>query len=102
MSLSNKIIIYKRNKIEDDRGFFLKVINGKESNLPKHTGEVYITSAKPGEMKGGHYHTIAKEWFTLISGVCLLKLMDTETNECLEFQLDSYKFGTKLYFGCLL
>lgn len=89
MSLSEKIITYKRNKIEDSRGWFLKVINGTESNLPKSTGEVYLTMATPGEMKGGHYHPLANEWFTLITGECLLKLEDIETNEYKEIFLNS-------------
>jgi dTDP-4-dehydrorhamnose 3,5-epimerase-like enzyme len=89
MSLSEKIVIYTRNKIEDNRGWFLKIINGKEADLPKHTGEIYLTLANPGEMKGGHYHPIANEWFTLIQGTCILKLEDVETKECLEIELDS-------------
>jgi len=89
MSLSEKIVTYKRNKIEDSRGWFLKVINGTESNLPKSTCEVYLTMATPGEMKGGHYHPLANEWFTLITGECLLKLEDVETKEYREIILNS-------------
>ena len=89
MNLSEKIISYKRNKIEDHRGWFLKVITGMEANLPNSTGEVYLTMAKPGEMKGGHYHPIANEWFTLITGKCLLKLEDIETKEYHEICLSA-------------
>ncbi|HEY9221974.1 MAG TPA: WxcM-like domain-containing protein [Lutibacter sp.] len=99
MSLSERIITYKRNKIEDHRGWFLKVINGKETDLPKHTGEIYLTLAKPGEMKGGHYHPIANEWFTLIQGTCVLKLADVETKEYLEIELDSQEPVT-VYVPC--
>lgn len=89
MSLSEKIISYKRKKIEDSRGWFLKVINGAESNLPRHTGEVYLTMATPGQMKGGHYHPLANEWFTLITGECILKLEDMETQERKEIHLNA-------------
>lgn len=89
MSLEEKIITYKRNKIEDSRGWFLKVINGTEYNLPKSTGEVYLTMAMPGEMKGSHYHLVANEWFTLITGECILKLEDIKTKEYKEFFLKS-------------
>lgn len=88
-NLSKKIISYERNKIEDQRGWFLKIITGKEVNLPNLTGEIYITSAKPHQMKGGHYHRLANEWFTVIKGSCLLKLEDLITKETLEFRLDS-------------
>lgn len=89
MSINNKVKIIKRNRLEDCRGWFLKVINGLEDNLPHSTGEVYVTSAKAGEAKGGHYHPKANEWFTLIVGNCLLKLVDVENNESMELKLSS-------------
>ena len=86
--LSDKIRIIPRRKIEDSRGYFYKVIDGKEESLPNYTGEVYITMAKPFEAKGGHYHPLANEWFTLIKGSCTLELVDLTTNEKLNLRLD--------------
>jgi dTDP-4-dehydrorhamnose 3,5-epimerase-like enzyme len=67
MSEQMQVHIIERKKIEDTRGWFLKVIDGNEPGNP-FPCEIYITSAKPGESKGRHYHTKAKEWFTLIKG----------------------------------
>ena len=78
--LSERIEIISRNKIEDIRGWFLKVVDRNEVNNP-FPCEVYITSAKPGETKGGHYHKKAKEWFTMIKGEGLLTVINIETNE---------------------
>jgi dTDP-4-dehydrorhamnose 3,5-epimerase-like enzyme len=89
MNLEAKIKIIERKKIEDSRGWFLKVINGLEDNLPPYTGEVYVTNATPGEAKGGHYHEKANEWFTLIFGQCEVKLVDLKTGEKLSLQLQS-------------
>ncbi|MDB4302843.1 WxcM-like domain-containing protein [bacterium] len=72
--------IIKRNKISDSRGWFLKVLDGNEDYLKKEIGEFYVTVAHPNKFKGGHYHDIANEWFTLISGKCILELYDTESN----------------------
>ena len=99
MSLSERIIIYKRNKIEDSRGWFLKAITGKESNLPQSTGEVYVTMATPEQMKGGHYHPLANEWFTLITGECVLKLINPETKERLDIFLNANESQT-IYVPC--
>lgn len=41
-------------------------MTGTKPLLPSYTGEIYSTMAKPHQEKGRHYHTIAKEWFTLI------------------------------------
>ena len=86
-SLNKKISAIKRNLIHDHRGWFLKVINGSE--VDNHfTGEVYITSAKPGESKGGHYHLIAREWFTLLKGNAVLTIIDIDSYEKLEISLN--------------
>ena len=87
MDIASKIKFIERKKIQDSRGWFLKVINGLEENLPNHTGEVYLTNATPGESKGGHYHPKANEWFTLITGTCEVKLVDILTGEKLTIQL---------------
>jgi dTDP-4-dehydrorhamnose 3,5-epimerase-like enzyme len=89
MSLKSKIAIIPRDRLTDDRGWFLKAINGKEQGLPAHTGEVYFTSALPGKSRGGHYHLLATEWFTLLQGECRLRLRDTKTNEEMELQLSA-------------
>lgn len=81
MAQIDKVQIIKRSLITDERGWFLKAITGTEENIPSHTGEVYLTMAKPGQSKGGHYHPEAVEWFTLIEGKALLKLEDVKTHQ---------------------
>ena len=76
-----------RTLIRDARGWFLKVIDGHEPGN-RFPGEVYFTSAKPGETRGGPYHKLTNEWFTLISGKAVLKLTDTDSNESTAMDLD--------------
>lgn len=87
MSLKEKIKIIPRQLMKDDRGWFLKAITGKEEGLPAMTGEVYLTMGKPGESKGGHYHPKAMEWFTLVKGNVMLKLVDMNTLEKMQIML---------------
>lgn len=56
-SLLEKVKVINRRLIVDDRGWFLKTITGKEEGIPSHTGEVYLTMGKPGQARGGHYHS---------------------------------------------
>ena len=81
MSQIDKVQIIPRCLIADDRGWFFKAITGTEEGIPSHTGEVYLTMGKPGQVKGGHYHPEAVEWFTIIEGRAVLKLEDMETHE---------------------
>lgn len=87
MAQIDKVKIIKRRLISDERGWFLKAISGTEENLPSHTGEVYLTMARPGQAKGGHYHPVAVEWFTLVYGEGLLKLEDMETHQKMDIPL---------------
>jgi len=86
-SLQEKVKIIPRQLIEDDRGWFLKVITGKEENIPNYTGEIYLTMGLPGETKGGHYHVEALEWFTLIAGKATLRVEDINTHEHMEIPM---------------
>ncbi|HXS55474.1 MAG TPA: dTDP-4-dehydrorhamnose 3,5-epimerase family protein [Hanamia sp.] len=87
-NLNDKIYSIKRDLLQDSRGWFLKVINGTEPHNRLEC-EVYITSAKPGESKGGHYHLVANEWFTLVKGKALLTTIDISSKEKAEFSLNS-------------
>ncbi len=89
-TLNEKIYAIERNLIQDSRGWFLKVITGKEVDNPFGC-EVYITSAKPFESKGGHYHLKAREWFTLIKGDALLTIIDINSNKKSEIELSGTK-----------
>ena len=86
MNANNTVRKISRNLIKDNRGYFLKVINGNEPDNP-FACEVYITSAKPGESKGGHYHLKAREWFTLIKGEALLTIIDVVTLEVVKIRI---------------
>ena len=87
--MSNKIEIIKRKKLIDDRGWFLKILTGKENGLPNHSGEIYVVCGSPNQTRGGHYHLKAKEWFTLISGKAVLNLFDINTLEKDSIVIDS-------------
>ena len=88
MALKDKITIIERKKLGDTRGWFMKVIDGKEKGLPNHTGEIYLTHASgKGQVRGNHYHNKAKEWFTLLQGKAELKLMDMHTKEIITIEL---------------
>jgi len=90
MSLKEKITIIERKKLGDSRGWFLKVIDGKEEGLPDYTGEIYLTHASGiNQVRGNHYHPKATEWFTLLEGDAELKLKDMETEELYSIMLNA-------------
>lgn len=89
--LENRVKIISRRLIEDERGWFLKAITGTEEGIPSHTGEVYLTMGHPNQIKGGHYHPEAVEWFTVIEGEAILRLEDIITHERMEITMSLYE-----------
>lgn len=86
-TIKERIRVIPRHLIKDERGWFFKAITGTEENIPSHTGEVYITMGHSGQIKGGHYHPEAVEWFTVIGGKAILRLEDIETHERMEIPM---------------
>ena len=91
MSQIEKVQIIPRRLITDERGWFLKAMTGTEYGIPSHTGEVYLTMGKPGQAKGGHFHPVAVEWFTIIEGEAMLKLEDMVTHERMDIEMSLEK-----------
>jgi dTDP-4-dehydrorhamnose 3,5-epimerase-like enzyme len=91
MSHLDEVTFIARIPRPDARGWFLKVIYGDEAHLPSGTGEVYVVTALPGQVRGNHYHPAASEWFTVISGTAQLYLCDLATGEKQQHTLDAAK-----------
>lgn len=89
MPLSDRITVIPRRLIADERGWFLKVVDGGEAGIPDQVGEVYLTMAVPGQARGNHYHPRTDEWFTIVAGSALLLVTDPASGERGEYRLDA-------------
>jgi dTDP-4-dehydrorhamnose 3,5-epimerase-like enzyme len=89
MRLIERLTIIPRRLIADERGWFVKVIDGGEAGIPPRTGEVYLTMAVPGQARGNHYHPQTDEWFTIVSGTARLLVADPVSGERAELALDA-------------
>jgi dTDP-4-dehydrorhamnose 3,5-epimerase-like enzyme len=89
MARIDQLELIPRRLRADSRGWFLKVIDGKEPGLPQHTGEVYLTMANPGQVRGNHFHHKAREWFTVVMGRAEVLVRDPQTQEERSLTLDA-------------
>jgi dTDP-4-dehydrorhamnose 3,5-epimerase-like enzyme len=53
---------------EDARGWLVKLLMREHITGSREFGEIYLTAAHAGEVKGNHYHAQAREWFCVIQG----------------------------------
>ncbi|QHC07520.1 hypothetical protein GRF56_08860 [Aeromonas veronii] len=83
-----KIKIYDLKRSYDDRGWFLKVINGSEPYHSELIGDIYFVCGRQKGIRGNHYHIKTDEWFCVITGSCSLHLTDIDSCEKLVLELD--------------
>lgn len=82
------IKIKKLDIKRDERGWFAEIVRNEDLNdTSKPLGQLYVTTANPGQTKGKHYHTRKTEWFCVIKGQGLLTLIDKTTNERQEIEM---------------
>ena len=89
MRLIDQVRFLPRRLIADERGWFLKTLDGGEDGLPGAVGEVYLTMAVPGQARGNHYHPQCAEWFTIVQGRALLMVADPRSGERAQWWLDA-------------
>lgn len=75
--------------ITDNRGWLAEIIRPDIVNN-KHLGLVLVTTAKPGMIKGNHYHKRKKEWYFVVKGRGLLKVWSKDKT-----QEESMEIGEK-------
>src|SRR3989344_5552664 len=81
-----KLNIKKLDVKRDDRGWLAEIIRPEDVGFEKF-GQILITTALPGKIKGKHYHKRKKEWYCVIKGNGLLTIQDRKTGEKNEMEL---------------
>jgi len=78
-NVENKMIegvkVKKLKIIPDERGRLMEILRSDDDMFVKF-GQVYMTTAKPGVVKGWHWHKLQYDSFTCVSGKMLLALYD--------------------------
>jgi dTDP-4-dehydrorhamnose 3,5-epimerase len=77
--------------IPDERGRLMEILRA-DDNLFQKFGQVYMTTAYPGVVKGWHYHAKQVDHFAVVRGMIKLVLFDQRADsptrgECNEFYL---------------
>ncbi len=72
---------YKLNGYEDIRGTFYEILKTQES------GQLGISTTKPGVTRGNHYHNTKNEKFLVIKGKALIELRDVYSDKVIEYNI---------------
>jgi UDP-2-acetamido-2,6-beta-L-arabino-hexul-4-ose reductase len=81
------VVVREAQYHADSRGWLLKAVP-REFIGENSFGEIYLSGAKPGEVKGIHYHKETTEWFCIIMGEGTLNLEDIRTGEKMTLKMN--------------
>lgn len=88
----NGLKIKKLNVIPDERGRLMEILRCDDSEFSKF-GQVYMTTAYPGVVKGWHYHKKQIDNMAAIKGMMKLVLYDNRPDS------PTYKELNEIFFG---
>ncbi|MBI4436601.1 MAG: dTDP-4-dehydrorhamnose 3,5-epimerase family protein [Candidatus Omnitrophica bacterium] len=78
--------------IPDERGRLMEILRTDDEVFRKF-GQIYLTVAYPGVVKGWHYHKVQYDNFACVSGMIKLVLYDARENSQTYKKIDEFFMG---------
>ncbi len=82
----------KLRVIPDERGRLMEILRADDELFSKF-GQVYMTAAYPGVVKGWHYHKKQTDHFAVISGMIKLVLYDGRKDSPTKGEINEFFLG---------
>ena len=73
------VMVKQLKVIPDERGRLMEILRSDDEAFIKF-GQVYMTTAYPGVIKGWHYHKLQTDNFAVVQGMIKLVLYDSREN----------------------
>lgn len=84
---TKKLIVHN-----DERGRLAELLRADDKIFTKF-GQVYITTAYPGAVKGWHYHKKQYDYFSCVKGMIKLVLYDSRNNSKTKGEINEFFIG---------
>lgn len=81
-----KLTIKKLDIKRDERGWLAEVVRPEDVG-DSSFGQILVTTAGPGHIKGNHYHKRKTEWYCVLQGKALLTIINNKTRERKEISM---------------
>ncbi len=92
MNLIEGVKIKKLKVIPDERGWLMEMLRCDDPFFQKF-GQVYLTVAYPGVVKGWHYHRKQTDHFTVVSGMLKVVLYDDREGSPTRGEINEFFMG---------
>ncbi len=81
-----KLNVKKLEVHKDDRGWLAEILRPEDVGGSPF-GQILVTTAHPGQIKGNHYHRRKREWYCVVAGRGKLTVTDRKTRETVELEM---------------
>jgi len=75
MEYISGVKVQKLRLITDERGWLMEMLRSDDEIFQKF-GQVYMSMAYPGAVKGWHYHKVQSDYFVIVKGMMKVVLYD--------------------------
>ena len=90
--LIDGVEIKKLRLIPDERGYLMEMLRSDDGIFRKF-GQVYLSAAYPGVVKGWHYHKVQTDFFTIVSGMMKVVLYDGREGSPTHGEINEFFMG---------
>ena len=84
--------VKKLKVIPDERGRLMEMLRS-DDDLFKKFGQVYLTAAYPGVVKGWHYHKVQWDHFVCVRGMMKVVLYDSRDDSPTKGEVNEFFLG---------
>jgi dTDP-4-dehydrorhamnose 3,5-epimerase len=88
------VVVKKLKVIPDERGFLMEMLRC-DDDFFKEFGQVYLSVAYPGVVKGWHYHKTQTDHFTVVKGMLKVVLYDQREGSATKGEINEFFIGEK-------
>ena len=93
------VVVKKLKVIPDERGRLMEMMRSDDDGFEKF-GQVYMTTAYPGVVKGWHYHKKQSDNMVVVAGMMKIVLYDARNDSKTKGEVNEYFIG--IHNPCLL
>jgi dTDP-4-dehydrorhamnose 3,5-epimerase len=88
------VVVKKLRVIPDERGFLMEMLRCDDEMFRKF-GQVYLSVAYPGVVKGWHYHKKQTDNFTVVKGMLKVVLYDQREGSKTKGEVNEFFMGER-------
>jgi dTDP-4-dehydrorhamnose 3,5-epimerase len=88
------VVVKDLKVIPDERGWLMEIFRNDDKFFQKF-GQVYLTVAYPGVVKGWHYHKVQTDHFCCVKGMLKVVLYDDRPDSPTRGEVNEFFLGEK-------